>query len=599
MCGLAACFAYHPAAPPVDRAALARVAAALEPRGPDGKGAWHAADGRVALAHTRLAVIAPGAQGAQPMARGPCVISYNGEIYNHQRLRRELEARGHSFRGASDTEVLLALYREHGEGMLDRLRGMFAFALWDAEAGELLLARDAYGIKPLYYSDDGWTVRAASQVRALARDPALRLTPDPAGWAGYWLLGSVPEPFTVHRQVRAVPAGGLVRVGAAGPALPRRWFCLPAALRRAAATPPVADPQRTLRTALLDSVAAHFVSDVPVGVFLSAGRDSGAVLALAREQGQRPRALTVAFEEFAGDPRDEAAVAAACARHYGAPHTVRRVAAAELEAELPAVLAAMDQPSIDGVNTWFAARAAAEAGLKVALSGVGGDELLGGYPSFRQVPWLAGAMALPARVPLLKAASRRAAGPLVRAAGLHPKVAGLIALGGSYRGAWLLRRALFLPWELPGLMGADAAREGLERLAPMALLASLLDPDPGCARGRVMALEAGGYLRNQLLRDADWAGMAHGVEIRTPLVDRVLLESVAPMLARRGAPDGKALLARAPARPLPEAVTRRPRTGFNVPLEGWLRRRRDNAVPALPPHVAAVRQWARRVAQAA
>jgi asparagine synthase (glutamine-hydrolysing) len=552
----------------------------------------------VALAHTRLAVIAPGAGGAQPMcaAHGARVVSYNGEIYNHQALRAELESRGHRFRGASDTEVLLAMYDEFGDRMLERLRGMFAFALWDARAGELLLARDGYGIKPLYYSDDGRTVRVASQVKALRQDPGLGLSRDPAGWAGYYLFGSVPEPFTTFREVRSLPAGCLMRVGPAGPGHPRRWFNLARVLRDAEPAPPgAASP--VLRQALRESVAAHLVADVPVGLFLSAGLDSSVLLALSAELGRSPLTVTLEFDEFRGDRRDEATGARRTARHFGARHRLRRVAAREFRDDLPRLLAAMDQPSIDGVNTWFVSKAAAELGLKVALSGVGGDELFTGYPSFTQVPWLVRGAYLPSRVPGLGRLGRHIATPLLRGARWHPKLAGLLALGGSYAGAWLLRRGLFMPWELGSLMGAEAAREGLAALAPLELLQALMCPDPGTARGRVMALEAGAYLRNQLLRDADWAGMAHGVEIRTPLVDPVLTRELAPVLVGRRAGEGKDLLARVPISPLPLAVTGRPKTGFSVPLEAWLRAQRPRA--AHPAHVATIRDWALRVGEAA
>ncbi len=597
MCGVVAFHAYHPAALPLERAPVDAVARALRHRGPDGEGSWFSADGRVALAHTRLAVIAPGPGAAQPMTdrTGACVLSYNGELYEHARLRRELEARGHEFRGGGDTEVLLAMYREHGDGMLERLRGMFAFALWDGERGELLLARDGYGIKPLYYSDDGWTLRAASQVRALVADRAVSREVDPAARAGFLLLGSVPEPFTSYRAVRALPAGCVMRVGPAGASVPRRWFSVAATLAAARRDAPPADPGATLRRALRDSVAAHFVADVPVGLFLSSGLDSAVVLALAREQGFAPRAITLAFDEFRGERRDEERGARDLAAHYGVRHRVRRVAAAEFHADLPRLLAAMDQPSIDGVNTWFASKAAAEWGLKVALSGLGGDELLGGYPSFRTVPWLVRLGAVPSRIPGLGRAVALAAAPGLRAAGLHPKLAGLLALGGRWTDAWLLRRGLFLPWELERVMPREEAREGLARLSPRGLLGELLRPDPGAAGARVTALESGAYLRNQLLRDADWAGMAHGVEVRTPLVDTRLLLALAPWLVRRAAAAGKGVLTQVPARRLPADLARRAKTGFSVPLDAWSRSAGDAAAQ----RGAGARGWALAVARRA
>jgi len=610
MCGLAAILAYAPAAPAVDPAELLRVREAMTARGPDGAGLWLAEDGRVGLAHRRLAIIELSELGVQPMssADGRFHIAFNGEIYNHQILRAGLEARGHRFRSRSDTEVLLALYAERGEAMLGELRGMFAFALWDAWERSLFLARDAYGIKPLYYADDGRTLRVASQVRALRAGGAVGADRDPAGLAGFYLFGSLPEPFTLLRAVRALPAGCWLRAGAGRVMEPQRWCSIAATWRAAAQAAaeagPVAagDRQTGLVEALRDSVRHHLVADVPVGAFLSSGIDSGALVGLMAGAGQPPRALTVAFDEFRGSPQDEAPLAVEVAARYGAPHRIHPVNEARFRADWPRILAAMDQPSIDGVNTWYASEAARAAGLKVAVSGLGGDELFGGYPSFRDLPRWIRWLGPPARIPGLGRALRRLGQPLLLAARFSPKALGLLEYAGTWPGAWLLRRGLFLPWELPALMGEEAAREGLARLAPLELIGAALTPDPGTDFGRVAALEASLYLRNQLLRDADWAGMAHGLEIRVPLVDTELLRRTAPLLlgagqltgadarsrrgwvgggwwarARRDAASalgaaGKQALALAPKPPLPDAVRNRPKTGFTVPFADWLGR---------------------------
>lgn len=612
MCGVLAYYAYHHAARPLQRAAVSQVLRALRVRGPDGEGEWFSDDARVALGHTRLAVIGPGSQGHQPMvnAQQTQVLSFNGAIYNHAQLRTALELRGHQFHGDSDTEVLLAMYCEHGEEMLAQLRGMFAFALWDSARDELILARDAYGIKPLYYADDGRTARVASQVAALRCDAAISDEPDPAGWAGFYLLGSVPEPFTTYRAIRAVPAGALVRIGKNGVLPAQKWFDFAAVVCEesyavvsagsAVSTNSTSDglDQSTLRQALLDSVRAHFVADVPVGLFLSSGLDSAVLLALACELGYRPQTLTLAFDEFAGTANDESVLAARLAADLGVEHHIRRVSAAEFNEQIPLILDAMDQPSIDGVNTWFASKAAAELGLKVALCGVGGDELMAGYPSFRQLPWLARLGMFPGRIPGLRDLLTRLAVPLTRRLGWHPKLAGLFSLVGSYERAWLLQRGLYMPWELTRLMGEDNAARGMERLQPLAMLAGLLNPYPRIARARVSILESAMYLRNQLLRDADWAGMAHGVEIRTPLVDVALLRSLAPQLMQRTGGAGKDELAQLPARRLPPAMLSRPKTGFQVPMQMWLHNRGDVGAARMPKHVAAIRAWAQQVAGA-
>jgi asparagine synthase (glutamine-hydrolysing) len=592
MCGVTGVFAYHYAAPPADAAELRAIRDHMAARGPDGPGEWLDPAGRVALGHRRLAIIDPTPAGNQPMASadGGTVISFSGEIYNHAELRTRLEGEGVRFRTRSDTEVLLELYRRRGTAMFAELRGMYAFVLWDAGKGAVLLARDAYGIKPLYYADDGWTVRAASQVKALLAGGRVDRAADPAGIVGFYLWGSVPEPFTLYRAIRAVPAGTYVWVDALGAHAPQRHHSIAAVLAEAAETAP-ADPAETVRAALLESVRYHLVADVPVGLFLSAGIDSGTLLALMREAGYpRIRTLTLAFEEFAGTPQDEAPLAERVARSFGSEHVTRRVSLAEFQADLPRILQAMDQPSIDGVNTWFVAKAAHEQGLRVALSGLGGDELFGGYPSFREIPRWVRTLALPARIPGAGQAFRALAGALLRRS--SPKLPGLLQYGGTYAGAYLLKRGLFMPWELPALLPPELVEAGLERLDPLARLREELQPDPGTPRARVAALEATGYMRNQLLRDADWAAMAHSVEVRVPLVDVQLLRAVAPLL-RRGLIDGKRWLA-ASARPaLPADVVGRSKTGFGVPLGDW---RRTVAAPAEAEPWA--RTWARHVMRA-
>ena len=226
MCGLAGIFAYKDSAPDVDRAELLRIRDHMTARGPDGAGVWYADNGRIGLAHRRLSIIDLSERGAQPMrsADRRYVITFNGEIYNYRALRAEIESRGRVFHSESDTEVLLHLYAEKGAAMLQDLRGMFAFAIWDDASGQLFLARDPYGIKPLYYADDGATLRIASQVKALQAGGAISGKQDPAGLAGFLLLGSVPEPFTVLRAVRALPAGSWLMADGAGPASRRAIF---------------------------------------------------------------------------------------------------------------------------------------------------------------------------------------------------------------------------------------------------------------------------------------------------------------------------------------------------------------------------------------
>lgn len=564
-------------------------------RGPDGEGVWTSPDRRVALGHRRLAIIDLTTAAAQPMvdpATGNVII-FNGEIYNYRELRRELERQGAVFRTESDTEVLLHLYRARGEAMVERLRGMFAFAIWDSARRSLLLARDPFGIKPLYIADDGRTLRFASQVKALAAGGAVSTEPSAAGVAGFFLWGHVPEPWTWLASVRALPAGCTLTIRQGSPLpSPRRYFDLRQEILAAQDAP--ADPADAVREALAaveDSVRHHLVADVPVGVFLSAGRDSTLVASLAARCSTEPlRTITLGFDEYRGSMQDEVPVAEAVAKRLGSQHETKRIARSDFEVCREGLLAAMDQPSIDGVNTWFVSRAAAQAGLKVALSGLGGDELFGGYPSFGQVPRLARRLRVLAWAPAFGRALRVASAPVVGRLA-NPKWASLFEYGRTLEGAWLLRRALFMPWELRHVLDPEMARRGLQELALLDDLRSRIEGirSPQLA---VMALEMSGYMQNQLLRDADWAGMAHSLEIRVPLVDRVLFRRWLTIAAQRFPLDRQWLLETANPE-VAAVVGSRPKTGFGVPVAQWLKTAGRSA-----PRERGLRPWAREIGDA-
>lgn len=437
MCGLNGIFAYHSAAGLPKEAELLATREAMRARGPDGAGAWWSADRRCGFGHRRLTIIDLSEAANQPMvsADGRYVVTFNGEIYNYRELRAELAAMGSQFRTTSDTEILLHLYARHGAEMVHQLRGMYAFAIWDDERRQLFLARDPYGIKPLYTANDGWTFRFASQVKALLAGGQVSRDPEPAGIVGFHLFGSVPEPFTLYREIRALPAGHTQIIDVAGPREPHPFASLAAVLAEGARHPALpGELAERVRAGTLDSVRAHLVADVEVGHFLSAGVDSGAVLGVMRDAGQnKVRAITLGFDEFLDSEDDEVPLAARVADYYGAEHIVRRVNKREFDKDLPAIFDAMDQPSIDGINTWFVAKAAKEAGLKVALSGLGGDELLAGYSSFVEVPRWHRQFGIIARIPGLGALVRYALGALAPGlAAKHHKALGVVEYAGSW-----------------------------------------------------------------------------------------------------------------------------------------------------------------------
>jgi asparagine synthase (glutamine-hydrolysing) len=575
MCGINGIFAYGGDAPPVDREELLRSRECMRSRGPDAADLWISADQRVGLGHRRLAIIDLSPAGAQPMFRGELAIVFNGEIYNYKELRARLESMGRTFTSHSDTEVLLHLYDAMGERMLNELRGMFAIALWDGARRRMLLARDPYGIKPLYFADDGRTIRIASQVKALIASDRVDKRFDPAAAAGFFLRGTVPEPFTMYRAIRALPAGTYCYVDANGTGAPQTYFSIASTLRDAthgAVRMSESDRVPFVHDAVLESVRYHMVADVPVGAFLSAGIDSSAIVAFARESGAADlQTMTLQFEEYRGRDNDEAPLAALVANTYGVPHTIRELTISDFKGELDRIFAAMDQPTVDGLNSYFISKAAAELGLKVALSGAGGDELFGGYTSFRDIPRWMPVTSVLSKVPGLGEGVYRLNTALAkRSRHVSPKMGEILRHGSSYAGAYLVKRGRFLASELPEVLGPDIAREGLERLNLLQLIENTVTPDPGTPYARVAALESSLYLRNQLLRDMDWASMAHSLEVRVPLVDAHLLKKLAPVLVTRTG-RGKQILANAPQPSLPEAVRNRRKTGFTLPIKEWLR----------------------------
>ena len=592
MCGIAGILVYADNAAPIDVEELLRIREAMASRGPDGAGLWLADDRRIGLAHRRLTIIDLTDAGAQPMATrdGRFRITFNGEIYNYKALRAELEGKGYRFHSTCDTEVLLHLYADRGPAMLHALRGMYAFGIWDAREQELFLARDPFGIKPLYYADKDGSLRFASQVKALVHGGSVDTAPEPAGSVGFVIWGSVPEPYTIYRGVRALPAGTYMQVSRRARPVLTRFFDLADEFRKAEDASPVtaAQGREVLHHALADSVKHHLVADVPVGLFLSAGLDSSLIAGLAVEQQSSPlKAVTLGFPEFRGTGDDEVPLAAAVAARNGIHHDAHWVTREDFDADLEKILAAMDQPSTDGINMYFVSRAAARAGMKVAFSGLGGDELFGGYPSFAQVPRLAERLYFSRHIPVVGRAVRALVAPLARAL-TSPKYASFLEYGGSDGGAYLLRRALFLPWEAESMLDPTTVATGLEKLHTLAKLESSIE-GLRHERSRVATLEMSWYMRNQLLRDADWAGMAHSLEIRVPFLDVELLRALAPLIVSERPPtklDAAGVLRTR----LPEEVLSKSKTGFTTPVSKWIADVGDRS-----PIARGLRGWARRV----
>ncbi len=575
MCGIAG-IVLRPGARPIElRPRLAAMAACMAHRGPDDEGVYVAADGRSGLANRRLAIRDCSPAGHMPMGGpdGGAWISYNGECYNAGELRAELERGGCSFRSSSDTEVLLYAHMAWGEAMLGRLRGMFAFAVHTAgpagAPGRLLLARDRLGIKPLYYADTPAALVFASELKALLASGLVGREIDPAALAAYLQLGSVPSPLTIYREVRSLEPGHTLSMAldGAGPPQLRRYWELP---HEAGEPLSATDAEERTRDLLRDAVRSHMVSDVPLGAFLSGGLDSSSVVALMREASAGP--IRTCSMVFAEQGYSEGTYARAVAEAVGAEHYERVLTGAEVEGELDRILWAMDQPTHDGVNTYFVAQTARQAGLTVALSGLGGDELFGGYPNtFEGVPRTLRAMELAGRVP----GAGALAGAAVAALPVQQrwaKVAAGVGRPTSMASAYLVQRGLFAPAEARALLGPElwAQAQSFDPLRQIAERAGAGEPF-----GWVSRAELSAYTPHQLLRDTDAMSMAHSLEVRVPLLDHLLVEGVLRLpaeLKRRNGHGPKPLLARAVGDLLPPLVReRRDKQGFTLPFDCWLR----------------------------
>jgi len=368
-------------------------------------------------------------------------------------------------------------------------------------------------------------------------------------------------------------------VNSAGTSEPKSYWHLADVITRSmeyAAMIPAGEEMDYAKAAIADSVHAHMVADVPVGAFLSAGLDSSTVVGLAQKITHHPmQTITLAFEEFKNRPVDEVPTAIEIAKYLGVSHKCITVSMQDMEEQLDSFLATMDQPTIDGINTWFVSKAAADTGLKVALSGLGGDELLGGYSTFKAIPGLVSVWNQSHSSSLIGHASRMAYNLCRSRWSSSPsKKFRLGLLDGSFLSAYQVERGIFMPWELKHILKEDVIHAGLHRLRENGL--ENLDVGSHLNEfGQVAYLEATHYMRNQLLRDTDWVGMAHSLEIRVPLVDSLLTETIIGLAATGRLGDDKAILPASLSKGLPKAALERPKTGFTVPIWRWLRKSKE------------------------
>lgn len=568
-----------------NRAALRRMSDAIVHRGPDAEGFWDSApDARgwgAMLAFRRLAILDLSPAGEQPMVdpvTGHAIV-YNGEIYNYVELRERLAAAGQAFQSSGDTAVMLRALGLHGREAVGWLRGMFAFGLWDARARTLLLARDPLGIKPLYFAKNPdpngeWSLVFASEVRAILASGLLgRPKLNPLAAASVVWNGFAVTPETAVSGIHPVWPGQLRMFDATGKEdLSEYYWSVP----RGGAADPM--DEAGLSRALEESVRLHLASDVPLGVFLSGGVDSSAVANLAQKASRTPvHTFTLAFEE---GEYNEGPIARRVAEAIGTQHQELVLTERHFIDRLDAALDSLDQPTFDGLNSYYMSQAVREAGFKVALVGTGGDELFGGYTSFRDLPkllqWSKRARWVPegVRMAVARAVSSamQPAGGAVAQQTRWAKLPEMVQRGDDLLSLYQLAYALFLPGFQQELLGGAAAAiaDGLPGAMRSRLLRETQGRSPLAA---ISVMEQRLFLGERLLRDTDAASMAASIEVRLPLVDQVFLENVGqlPDNQRYGPLGKKSLLRRIGLRGLDPALFERPKSGFVMPFDRWIR----------------------------
>lgn len=523
-------------------------------RGPDDEGL--SSFGAAVFGHRRLSIIDLSNDGHQPMSLGDLHITFNGEIYNFEEIKKELAGKGYTFKTKTDTEVILAAYKEWGSESFNKLRGMFAFALYDSKKEELILARDRYGIKPLYYMRTGKELVFASTVKALKESGLVELTGNKNAKIYFLTFGSVPSPHTTYNEIFSLRAGRFLKINVNGETEEKNYYdtFLPFLKKTKDSRP---EAVKKIKEILKESVRLHLISDAPIGVFLSGGLDSSALAAVASGMREKPvTTLGIDFEEkeFSEKKYREDVVKRIKSRHQEITVTKK-----DFEEKQKDLFASMDQPSIDGVNTYFVSRAAKQAGLKVVLSGLGSDEVFMGYHYFKKISFIRLLQKLLPGFVFELLAKTGKAGRLRWLKEKHPFY------------SYVALRGLFSPGETAEIL---KIRENEVRAAVKNLLKSM--PSEKELKKLSPAdlqsyFDLSFYMANQLLKDTDFMSMAHSVEVRVPFLDHVLVEYLSGLPAEmkfRGAYP-KELLIDAVRDILPSSVWERPKMGFTFPFAEW------------------------------
>lgn len=538
-------------------------------RGPDDSGLFVDEKKRIIFGHRRLSILDLSSAGHQPMTRqiasgkGQIAITFNGEIYNFLELRKGLEAKGCKFKTKTDTEVILALYDKYGEKAFEMLRGMFAFALWDEKNRKAFLVKDRYGIKPLYYYSDNEKLVFASTVRAIKESNLISVEKNEKAAIGFLLFGSVPLPMTTLKNVLAVPNGHYLERDLDGrQKIVKYYNPLDAFSEKLHYTDDSQDNAiNEIRKLLEESIGLHLISDAPLGVFLSGGLDSSAIAALAAKNRKKPiSTLSIVFDEPEFSEQKYQKMAA---EKIGSDHREIKIAKQDFYDLFDEIFEAMDQPTIDGINTFFISKAAKEAGLKVVLSGLGADEIFYGYSSFKKAELIRKIQGCPE---IFKS-------PLKIFSLLGDRYSKLnYFTKDDFLSFYLGIRGLFAPKEVAKILNVD--KKEVENVINEILLQQLADKElSGLNAADLLSyLEIKFYLQNQLLKDTDFMSMHHSIEVRVPFLDHKLVEYLSRLESglKFSEKENKPLLVGAVRDLLPMEIFSRSKMGFTFPFQQWL-----------------------------
>ena len=541
-------------------------------RGPDDNGLWQSNCKKLCLGHTRLSIIDLTKNAHQPFISKDekYIITFNGEIYNYKELKNELIKKNVYFKSNSDTEVILEAYKFWGIEFVKKLRGMFAFAIWDDLKKKLILARDPFGIKPLYYSNKNGVYYFASQVKSLLSINNIGTEYSNAGITSFYLWGNMQEPFTLYKDIKSIPIGSCIIIDKSGNEKINKYADIknPILNKKPLYFKNENEKQEYLYDAINETVNVHQISDVPITLLLSSGTDSNVILSTINDENKKNcSALTLNFN-YKGN-KDEVYLAKKSALLNKIHHDVLEISEDEFSSLIEEFFSKMDMPTNDGFNNYLVSYLAKKNNSKIITSGIGGDELFSGYPSFEIIPKIGKMLKFIPDVQLLKLINKNIFYPFLKKNKLKTKYSGILDYGRNISSSFFLVRSLFLPNEVKEIISDNSFKLGFEELNLFDNCKNDIE-ELADEKLSIMHLEIKYYLCSKLLRDSDWASMAHSVELRTPFVDWVFFNKIIPLL-KADKNINKISTLNCVKKRIPSEIFNRKKTGFAIPHDKYLK----------------------------